>query len=146
MSYSVLYAQSMTTIDELGHTIATTYDIDLAPARDMVTTYIDQINDDADLWNAEERTLTADGVEVVTSAIAEGYRQGLNSTTEDQMLAELEDNRAEVNRLDERRGELDVRRDELVRALLKTSVLRRRIAEAAGVKEARLYQIRDDRR
>jgi len=55
------------------------------------------------------------------------------------MLAELESITA-------RRADLDARRDELVRALMGTSVARSRIAEAARVKEARLYQIRDDRR
>lgn len=38
------------------------------------------------------------------------------------------------------------RRDELIRAAMRTELPRAAIAAAAGVKEARLYQIRDRRR
>jgi hypothetical protein len=62
--------------------------------------------------------------------------------TADQLLAELAATTAERVRLDERR-------DELVRALMRMDAAdapRERIAEAAGLKVARLYQIRDGRR
>ncbi|MFC7276209.1 hypothetical protein ACFQS1_19630 [Paractinoplanes rhizophilus] len=59
--------------------------------------------------------------------------------TGDQMLAEL----AEVAA---RLAELDERRDELVRGLMRTSVARKQIASAARLSEPRLYQIRDRRR
>lgn len=65
------------------------------------------------------------------------------TTTEDIMLTELEDIAARRRRLVD---ELDERRDELVRSLLRTSAPRERIAESAGVSVARLYQIRDGRR
>jgi hypothetical protein len=43
-------------------------------------------------------------------------------------------------------AEATARRDELVRAAMRTELPRAKIAEAARVKEARLYQIRDGRR
>lgn len=58
---------------------------------------------------------------------------------EDDLISELRMTRARV-------AELTDQRDNLVRQLMETDVARGRIAEAAGVKEARLYQIRDGRR
>lgn len=133
----------MTTIEDLAQTTAATYDIPTDAAREVVKTYVDQISDDADLWDAETLTLSADGVEVVTTAIETAYAHDLNSTGEDHMLAELEDVAAKRRRLV---GELDERRDELVRSLMRTSVARKRIAAAAELSEPRLYQIRDGRR
>lgn len=133
----------MTTIDDLAGRVAQEREIDVAAARDLVSIYVGQINDDPDLWNIDVETLTSDGVDVVLAAIATAYEQDLSSTAETQMLEELEDitrRRAEVV------AELDERRGELVRTLMSTGVARKRIAQAAGLKEARLYQIRDGRR
>lgn len=133
----------MTTIDGLASRVAQEREIDFVAARDVVTTYAGQISDDPDLWNADAEILTPDGVEVVMTAIATAYDHDLNSTAENHMLDELEDitrRRAELV------SELDERRDELVRTLMGTAVARKRIADAAGLKEARLYQIRDGRR
>jgi undecaprenyl pyrophosphate synthase len=136
----------MTTIDDLAQTIATQYDIPTDAARDLVAVYVDQINDDADLWNREDETLTAEGVEVVTTAISEGYARKLWSTAEANMLGELDDVTAELIKVAERQTDLTERRDQLVRSLMATSVSRDEIAAAARLKVARLYQIRDGRR
>jgi hypothetical protein len=133
----------MTAIDGLASRVAQQREIDFTAARDVVSTYAGQISDDPDLWSADSETLSDDGVEVVLTAIATAYEHDLNSTGEGHMLDELEDitrRRAELV------AELDDRRDQLVRTLMGTSVARKRIAEAAGLKEARLYQIRDGRR
>ena len=55
---------------------------------------------------------------------------------------------AELDQIRRMREALDERRDLVIRVLMKTDtrVPRARIATAAGVKEARLYQIRDGRR
>lgn len=53
---------------------------------------------------------------------------------------------AAAARLRQHADEHTERRDELIRAALRTELPRADIATAAGVKEARLYQIRDRRR
>lgn len=136
----------MTTIEDLAQTTATKYDIPADAARDMVNIYVDQIRDDADMWNADAETLTADGVEVVTDAISEGYARKLWSTAEAHMLGELDDVTAELAGIAAKQADLTERRDQLVRSLMATSVGRDEIAAAARVKAARLYQIRDGRR
>lgn len=57
----------------------------------------------------------------------------------DALLKDLKDTRDML-------AQLTKRRDRAIRILMKTDTRRGRIAEAAGVKEARLYQIRDERR
>lgn len=136
----------MTTIDELGQTVAAKYDIPTDAARDLVDTYVNQISDDADLWNADDEVLTADGVEVVSEAISEGYARKQWSTAEAVMLGELDDVTAELASIATKQEELIERRDQLIRSLMETSVARDEIAAAARVKTARLYQIRDGRR
>lgn len=134
------------TIDDLAQTIAAKYEIPTDAARDLVETYVNQISGDADLWNADAETLTADGVEVVTEAISEGYARKQWSTAESVMLAELDDVTAELASMTAKHDALTERRGQLVRSLMATSVARSEIAAAARVKEARLYQIRDRRR
>ena len=136
----------MTTIDDLTPTIAAKYEIPTGAARDLVETYVNQINDDTDLWNTDAETLTADGIEVVTEAISKGYAHKQWSTTEAIMLAELDDVTAELAAIAAKQETLTERRSQLVRSLMATSVARNEIAAAARVKEARLYQIRDGRR
>lgn len=130
----------MTTIDDLARTIAETHGIDsFAAARESVTVLVNQVSDDADLWDPATDTLTPDGVEVVTRAIAESYSIGAVATRAAQILVELEGTVAGIE-------QMTARRDELIRAALKTELRRADIAAAARVKEARLYQIRDGRR
>lgn len=129
----------MTSVNNLAEHVADTYGIGLDAARDVVGVHVDTIADDPDLWNDDTRMLTLAGRAAVLAAIAESYRQDLHSTREDQMLAELEQVVADVDAL-------SARRDVLVRALMSTAVPRARIAAAAGVREARLYQIKDGRR
>lgn len=83
-------------------------------------------------------TLTASGIETTWAPAANLCVMRRAAATDD-MLAELESIPPKVQ-------QMISRRDELVRALMETSVKRSRIAEAADVKEPRLYQIRDGRR
>lgn len=129
-----------TTIDDLAQVVAEEHGIDtFTAAVDVVTAHVDQISDDADLWDTVTSTLTPDGVEVVTRVVAESYSIGAVATRAAQILVDLEDTVTEI-------GKLTDRRDELIRAALKTELRRADIAAAAGVREARLYQIRDGRR
>lgn len=66
--------------------------------------------------------------------------------TDDEMIAELEDVAADLRDVERHLEDLGERREDLVRLLMGTSVPRKRIAEAAGLSEPRLYQIRDGRR
>lgn len=116
------YDATGVTNSDLAVRIAQTYDIKMGPA--------------TDLWYADTDRLTPAGAELVTGAIAESYQLGLNSDTEDAMLAELE-------RVVAERNKLTAERDALIRRLMDTTVLRSRIVASGGVKEARLYQIRN---
>ena len=68
------------------------------------------------------------------------------TTAEDRVLANLADTAAELQRAADLVEKLTAQRDQMVRTLMFTAVSRKTIAEAAGLKEARLYQIRDGRR
>lgn len=137
----------MTTIDTLAETIRETRGIDtLDAARDTVAVLVDQINDDPDLWDADSETLTPAGVEVVTAQIAESYAQGSHATTAQQLLEDIAEEAQAIKGAEDTIAERTARRDELIRAALRTELPRAAIAKAAGVKEARLYQIRDGRR
>jgi hypothetical protein len=138
----------MTHIQDLTQTIRETHNIEtLAAATDVVQLHVDAIADDAELWDADGSTLTDAGVEVVSFAIAESYRQGLNGTAEDRLLDDIGAAAAAIAANEERGAELVAERDELIRAALKTTLRRADIAAAAGFKgPERLYQIRDGRR
>src|SRR5688572_29054622 len=137
----------MTTIEALAQTIRTRHDLDtLDAARQVVTVYVDQISLDADLWNADAAELTDEGVEVVSRAVAESYAQQIHGTVAHRLLEEIGDEVAAIAAAEQTIAERTARRDELVRAALRTELPRAAIAEAAGVKPARLYQIRDGRR
>ena len=126
----------MTKIDDITDATAHLYGIELDAARDVVTTYVDQVKDDSDMWNAEAEDLTIDGAAVVRHAISEGYARRVYSTTEAAMLAELDDISAKL-------PEMTERRDELVRKLMRSTVARADVADAARLTEGRLYQIRN---
>lgn len=137
----------MTTIDDLARTIQHRHDLDtIAAAHASVTVMVDQIADDPDLWDADANVLTAEGVKVVSEAIAESYKIGAVATSAQILLANLDDIATEIATLEDRHAELVTRRDELIRAALRTELPRADIAAAARVKPARLYQIRDGRR
>lgn len=130
----------MTTIDDLARIIRATYDLDtLDAARDVIRVHVDQIADDPDLWDADADALTPDGVELVSGAIAASYAGGHHSTAAQQLLTDIEDAVAAI-------AAHTARRDELIRAALRTELPRGDIAAAAKLKPARLYQIRDGRR
>jgi hypothetical protein len=135
------------TIDDLARVIRATHDIDtLDAARDVVQVHVDQIADDPALWNPDTATLTDTGVEVVTGAIAEAYRVGSVATVAQRLLDEIGDERMAIEAAKRAIIEHTARRDEKIRAALKTELRRADIAAAAGLKPARLYQIQDVRR
>lgn len=129
-----------TTIDDLARTIADEHGIDtFTAAVNVVTGTVDDIRDDADLWDSVTNTLTPAGVKLVTGAIAATYSIGAVATRAAQILVDLEDVVAEI-------GKLTARRDDLIRAGMRTELRRADIAAAAQLNESRLYQIRDGRR
>jgi hypothetical protein len=137
----------MSTIDDLAQKIRNAHGIDtLTAARDVVTVHVDQIADDPDLWNTDAQTLTPAGVEVITRAVAESYGIGAVATAAANLLVQIEETAAAITATEKRLAEQVAERDELIRAALRTELRRADIAAAAGVKEARLYQIRDGRR
>lgn len=137
----------MTTIEELARTTAASHGIDShAAALDVVRVHVDQIADDSDLYNAETEQLTDDGAEVVATAIAESYAQGLHATRACDLLDEIAREATAISEADQAIKDHTAERNALIRAALRTELPRTDIAAAARVKEARLYQIRDGRR
>ena len=131
---------------DLAQDVAAQRNIETTAAVEVVTTYVDQISDDTSMWCAETSTLTEAGERVVVTAIEAGYDNNLHSTAEDLMLDELEQVPAKLRALHVQEAQLIGERDDLVRKLMKTSVARPRIAEAAELSVDRLYQIKDHRR
>jgi hypothetical protein len=139
----------MTTIsiDSLAETIASVFGIDtLDAARQVVQVHVDQIADDADLYVPEACALTEAGALIVAEAIRHSYAGGFVATTATALLE-----RIAVKEEKRRLAAMEAQnyaeeRDDLIRAALRTELRRTDIAAAAGVSEARLYQIRDGRR
>jgi hypothetical protein len=137
----------MTTIEDLAQTISNIHGIDsMDAARDVVRVHIDQIADDVDLYDPQTRELTDAGTALVTEAVARSYAQGFVSTHADNLLALIDAEAGAIEAAEKEIAERTGRRDELIRAALRTELPRAAIASAAGIKEARLYQIRDGRR
>jgi hypothetical protein len=135
------------TVDDLAREIATTHGIDtLDAAREVVQIHVGQVTEDPDLWNAQTRELTAIGADLVRGAVAESYAQSYHATAAQQLVEDIADEAAAIEAAERAIAEHTARRDELIRAALRTELPRAAIAAAAGVKEARLYQIRDGRR
>lgn len=138
---------TMTTIDDLAQTVRAAHDIDtLDAARDVVRVHVDQISDDLELWNAETGELTPAGVDLVTAAITESYATGLHATAAQQLLEQIADEAAAIAVAERVAAAATERRDQLIRSALRTELPRAAIADAARLKPARLYQIRDGRR
>ena len=137
----------MTSIDTLAQAMRDTYGIDtLDAARAVVQVHVDQIANDSDFWDADTDTLTEDGVELVSDAIAESYKHGVIATAAQQLIDDIADEAAAIKSAEQTIKERTVRRDELIRVALRTELRRADIAAAARVERARLYQIRDGRR
>lgn len=137
----------MATIDDLARVIRDRHGIDsLDAARESVTVLVDQIADDPDLWDRGAQTLTAAGVDLVTDAVAQSYSIGAVASAAAQMLVEIEEAEARRQHAESEAKRHAEARDKLIRAALRTELPRKMIAAAAGVKEPRLYQIRDGRR
>lgn len=136
-----------TTIEELARTIAETHGIDShAAAIDVVRVHVDQITDDPDLYDPEAEELTGDGAAVVAQAVADSYAHDMYGTTAARLLNDLTTAARKLALAEQAVRDHTAARDEMIRAALKTELRRADIAAAAGVKEARLYQIRDGRR
>jgi hypothetical protein len=137
----------MTTIEDLAQTIANIHGIDsMDAARDVVRVHLDQVADNPEFYNIETRELTDLGTTVITETIAQGYVHGFVSTHADNLLSLIDAEAGAIVAAEKEVAERTARRDELIRAALRTELPRAAIASAAGVKEARLYQIRDGRR
>lgn len=129
----------MTTIADLARSIQDQYGIDShGAALAVVGVYVDQIADDPDLWDAARNQLTADGEDVVRSAVEASHRQQLYGTVASQALEALAEKAVAAR-------EMTAERDSLIRFLMTTEIPRKKIAEAGLVSEPRLYQIRDGR-
>jgi len=136
----------MPTIPEIANQIATTHRVDHHAAIDVVRVYVDQITDDPDLYDPDTEELTEAGAELVTGAVAESYKIGAIATTASLLLEQIADAEQERAGLERQTQEARARRDELIRRAMQTELRRPDIAAAAGVKEARLHQIRHGRR
>ena len=136
----------MPTIPEVANQIATTHMVDHHAVLDVVRVYVDQITDDPDLYDPGTEELTAAGATLIVEAVDESYRQGLFSTDAGLLLEQIESAEQERANLKQQTREALMRRDELVRRAFHTELPRDRIAVAAGVNKARLYQIRNGRR
>ncbi len=135
-----------TTVTDFTQDIANVHDIDLDTARHVVQVHVDQIAADRDLYDPETQALTDEGVQVVSQAIHDSDSQQLWSTTAHNLLNQLD---AVVERITNTQNDLDglvADRDQIIRKLMTTEVPRDHIATVAGLKPARLYQIRDGRR
>lgn len=145
--YAVVPSDAAMTIDELARIVQSVYGIDtLVAAREGVGVLVDQISDDSDLWDSQTQTLTAAGIGIVLGATAESYTQGYYATTAVELIEEIANENRSAEEAQKVAAEHLARRDELVRSALRTELPRTAIADAANVKLARLYQIRDGRR
>ncbi len=130
----------MTTQEDLARSIQQAHGIDsFGAALSIVEVYVGQIADDPDLWDPETLQLTDEGEQVVTAAVEAANEQNLYSTHNTALLDAIANTAKEIL---ERTHE----RDSLIRSAMKTEIPRAKIAAAADLTEARLYQIRDGRR
>jgi hypothetical protein len=135
-----------TTIATIAQNVANAHDIDLEVAQRVVQVHVDQIADDPDLYNPDDQTLTDKGVQVVSRIIQVSDGQELWSTTAHDLLDQLDNITTAIRDAQERVDYLTDDRDRIIRGLMGTEVPREHIATVAGLKVARLYQIRDGRR
>lgn len=129
-----------TTIPDLARTIQDIHGIDShGAALSIVGVYVDQIADDPELFDPATRRLTEEGIQVVTAAVEAANERDLYSGHATALLAAISDTATAIT-------EKVAERDSLIRAAMKTELPRAKIAAAADLTEARLYQIRDRRR
>ncbi|WP_045740853.1 hypothetical protein [Actinoplanes rectilineatus] len=129
------------------------------------TVVIEASNNDGTIWQAlapsetVEDDATAEDIAQWTASnqnIAEGNNwrvrvwngadADIHTTPNAEYVAGEDDLIAELRMARLRIAELTDQRDNLIQQLMDTGVPRARIANAAGLREARLYQIRDGRR
>ncbi|MDT4989953.1 MAG: hypothetical protein QOI74_4047 [Micromonosporaceae bacterium] len=79
-------------------------------------------------------------------AVAESSAIGDHASQSEDLLAEIEREAAAITKAEQALKGHTAARDHLIRSALGTELRRVDIARSAGVKEARLYQIRDGRR
>lgn len=107
---------------------------------------IDQISDDPALRLEDTEILTEKDRDLVTTAVVESYASGQISTESQDILEQIATQAAAKAAAEQLVREYTDRRDALIRSALHTELPRTRIAAAAGVLVARIYQIRDGRR
>lgn len=130
----------MTTVEDLARTIQTDFGIDsYGAALSIVGVHLNAISDDPDLYNQDTRELTDLGADMVTEAVAATDHNGWYGTRTNAILEAVAETTLFIR-------EKTAERDSLIRAAMKTEIPRGKIAEAADLSEARLYQIRDGRR
>lgn len=133
----------MTTVDQLAGMLRVQLDLaDPQATRDAVATVVGSIADDPDLWDPASATLTPAGVVAVTAVMS----QPDHGSAESRLLEDIAEAAAAIEAAQRSVAEHTERRDELVRVAMGTALPREEIAAAAGVRPARLYQIRDGHR
>lgn len=99
----------------------------------IVNVYIGHAAEDPELWDVDTGQLTPDGIAAVWTEIGHGVTGGVNDT----LLAALADAATWAR-------EALANRDALVRAAFRARIPRARIADAAQVTPARVYQIQGE--
>lgn len=128
-------------LDTLAGILARNLDIDQRSALALVRDYTRQLADDPDMVDATGRRLTPAGTNAVARAAYDTYRVDAVHATTSTLLTQIERTRDEAfAALELHRAHL-WRRDQLIRAAMRTAADRADIAAAAGITTKRLYQI-----
>lgn len=136
----------MITINQLAAKLGNHHGVDPDAMATSVRILVDQICADPDLWDAETDRLTQAGADLVAIQVAETYAAGTVATEAAELLEQIAAAEAARAAASRQADGHTARRDELIRAALRTEARRSDIAAAGGIGESRLYQIRDGRR
>ena len=137
----------MIDVDTLARKIAATHGITThAAAREVVIVHAEQLTDDPNLWNADTEQLTTAGEALVVQAVDEAYTAGTLATSATTFLEDIAAAAAEMVTAERDLATARDRRDDLIRAAMRTELPRDAIATAGRIKPARLYQIHYGRR
>ena len=127
---------------QLAAELADKFGSDLAATQDAVDSYAGQLQDE-DLYDTENDQLSADGVEVIRQQFADDQETTAIASDILNQIIVAEANRKEFQ---DRADEATASRDALIRKAVSMTIRVADIAEAADLKPARIYQIRDGRR
>jgi hypothetical protein len=127
-------------LGNLARTTSASYQLDShGAALRIVGAYVDDMIGDPALYDDSTDLLTPEGEDLLSAQIQEAAEEGLDNLDDSLVLQALAEAAKEIV---ERTHE----RDELIRLAMRADTERARIAAAANLTEARLYQIRDRRR